>query len=186
MLKILLSSLITLCIALGISSCETYEYVDYKAMEDKEKQMLTDFYASALFDDLAKDSIRSVDGRSADKNTGWYLLVKDNGSGDKVVQGKYVGIRYTSYLMGYKKNATTNIEEVAYIDTSYNYTQIDAYIWQTGLGDMKGLDYSVQQLNKYGKGVVIMSSFFWETVNYYTPSSYTPVVYDFEITYLQK
>jgi hypothetical protein len=183
MAKSLVVSLGILLTVLMFFGCEKIKYIDYKALADAEKQLMTDFYASAMFDSLkhlavaGKDSI--VDERG-DDNMGYYIIYTQMGTGDRVTSGKYVGIRYTEYGLG-REN-----DNVAFVDTTNNYAGKDPYRFVAGNSPMRGLDLALANMNMFGKAIVVLPSVYWERLSVYETSSYTPLVFDIEVTYLGK
>jgi hypothetical protein len=185
MTRILSSTLIALCLLLFVSSCETYEYVDYQAMEDAEKKLLDDFYASKLYTDTLAPQADTIYRSKRDSiNQGWVFLRKSKGTGDKLIAGKYVGIRFKEYIIKHDPKGNVILSPLG--DPNHNYGEMDAFMNAVGSCSMIGLDSAFAVLNNYGKGMIIMSSNYWEVPSYYSPGSYTPKAIDFEITYYQK
>jgi hypothetical protein len=165
-------------IALSFVGCEKYQYIDYRAMAENEQQILDEFYDSPIFDSLIQLG-DTTDARGS-KNNGWFLITKDVGTGDKITTGKIVGLRYTLYVLG-RDNG-----KVTFTDTIDNYSKLDPDLFIAGSSEIMGLNYAIANMRKYGKGIVVLPSTWWEKQNSYQPSNYYSIVYDFEVTYLEK
>ncbi|MFT3738337.1 MAG: FKBP-type peptidyl-prolyl cis-trans isomerase [Breznakibacter sp.] len=165
-----------------LAGCEKYEYIDYKAQQEAEIRLLKEFYKTTTFDSIKTLPNDSIFDLSGEDSTGMFFVRKQEGAGDKITLGKRVGVRYTQYVITRDSTQTAIMENT----DADNLASLDPFTFTAGSGSIRGLDIAVQQMSLGGKGLVILPTAYWSSSGYYGYSSYYTLIFDFEITYLEK
>lgn len=177
---IIRTSLVLLAVLFIATGCEEkYKYIDYSKFEKEEKAILKEFYESSKWDSIKDLSTHYIDDRDS---TGLMYLERVKGTGDSVLMGKRVGIRYTYYLLTYDKN-----EELAIIYRDSNNDFEGPLVFTVGEtfgenyqgGVFRGFDLGVMKMCNYGKSTFILPS------PLSIPQNYTTVIADIELVFVQ-
>lgn len=118
---------------------------DYRQDEEKEKMAIVKKEEAAVKDYLAKNNINAQRTGS-----GTYVEVQNPGTGEPVVPGKQVSVKYKGQTFGGKVFDSN-------LDTSFGHT--DPLGFTVGVGQMiKGFDEGVQLLKEGGKARIFIPS----------------------------
>ena len=174
------ASLVLLAVLSIATGCEEkYKYIDYSKYEKEEKEILKEFYESAKWDSIKDLSTLYIDDRDS---TGLMYLERVKGTGDSVMVGKQVGIRYTYYLLTFDKNENPAI---IYGDSNNNsegplvFTVGETFEEYYQGGVFRGFDLGVMKMCNNGKSTFIMPS----PLN--VRQNYTTIIADVELVFTQ-
>lgn len=164
-MKLILKNIIFAGLLLfAIVGCEDkYKPVDYKKMEAAEKELLDEFYESAVWDSLLSLAIDTIDERS---KSGLLYLELEKGSGDSIFIGQQVGIRYTFYGILYDSNDNPNIYYVE--DNKDDEEPLTYTVGAPPTSIYAGVDFGVRKMRNRGKSILIMPSSISTNRNYIT------------------
>lgn len=177
--KIIIRAPFVLLIVLSISvGCEeSYKPIDYKKMEAEETAILDEFYntSGAAWDSmLIAANNDTIDDRTT---TGLMYLERVKGTGDSVLIGKQVGVRYSFY--GLLLN--DDDEPTLYLMESNHNSEAPLKFTVGSAPDdvFRGVDLGVRKMRNKGESTFIMPS------SISTGRSYLTVIADVELVFVQ-
>ncbi len=158
--------LLVFSFALLIVSCnDKNKGPNYAEMEAMENKLLEEFYDnSQAWDSLrtmAKDTI--IDDR---ETTGLHYLEIIKGTGDSIILGQQVGIRYTYYVILYDLD---DVPRLYFYDDNKNDEAPYTYTVGSPPQDLfVGVDLGVRKMRNHGKSIMILPSRISTDRQYYT------------------
>ncbi|MDG5800017.1 hypothetical protein QA597_06545 [Marinilabiliaceae bacterium ANBcel2] len=132
-----------------------YSGVDYRQLEEDEKTLLGEFYASAM-DTLVSQSKDTLDFR---ETTGLMFFEIEKGDGEIIGSGVEVSFRYKYYQLEMDEETG---EAVLYDGGWSNYDSdypVTYTTGNTGDGIYEGLDQGIRNMRLNGKAKMVIPSF---------------------------
>ncbi|MGQ1946598.1 hypothetical protein ACT3CD_05805 [Geofilum sp. OHC36d9] len=170
-LPFLLLSILAISVA-----CEdnSYNSINYEEMEAEELAILGEFYDNSdAWDSLLTISTDTIDKRSS---SGLMYLERVKGTGDSVLVGKQVGVRFSSYVLD-----RDSLGKPALFLYESNTNSPAPHTFVVGSGDAyyTGLEEGVSYMKNFGKSTLILPS----TIS--TGRSYLTMVVDVEVVFVE-
>lgn len=168
-------AIITLVVAL-VSCKETTPPINYKEMEANENALLDKFYdGSHAWDSIYALAIDTIDDRAT---TGLLYLETLKGSGDSILLGQQVGIRYTYYVILY--DLDDNPQVYYFGDNKSDESPLTYTVGSPSAASLyTGVDYGVRKMRNHGKSIMIMPS------GISTSSLYYSIVAEVEVDFVE-
>lgn len=168
---------ILLMLLFVMAACDDrYKGVDYQKMAAEEKEILDAFYetSTAAWDSLKALSIDTIDKRDI---TGLMYLERVKGTGDSILIGKQVGVRFAYYALAFDNN---NEPRLYPMYSNYDSEAPLTFVVGSPSNEVfTGVDLGVRYMRNLGKSTFIMPSSISSKTQYYT------VVADVEVVFVE-